>query len=318
MECPNCGQVGKRVGLGQTYECPGCGAVFVQTQPQAPVSPGAEAATESELADVTRLAQIRQRAAQARREKVEQASADEGRIRTGAGQRSRWAALAAVAILVAAAAGVYVTGAFVPHPAVASYDRDLRALADGGEVGAQFGLALLYDYGFQGSARNPEEALRWYLKAAAAGDIDAQYFLGNWYRARSARPDLAEAAYWINAAAEQGHSTAQATLADLYRAGEGGVERDLEKAATWYERAAEQGNAAAHCGLARLHAGLETGYRRDPPAAAMHDYVAKAFGKECGLTDYGASATLAKWTADEGVRRGKERMAKGFARRPMK
>lgn len=313
MECPSCGQDGKQVGLGQTYECPGCGAVYVQSGPPAPVSCATDGASESELADVTRLAHIRQRAAQERREKAARALPDEGRP----ARRSRWAALAAGLVLAATAAGVYLTGAFVPHPAVASNDRDLRALAAGGEVGAQFGLALLYDFGFQGSARNPEEAQRWYLKAAAAGDIDAQYFLGNWYRARSPRPEPAEAVYWITTAAEQGHPTAQAALADLYRVGEG-VDRDLEQAATWYARAADQGSAIAHCGLARLYSGLDTGYRRDPPAAATHDYVARALGKDCGITDYGASATLAKWTADEGVRRGKERVAKGFPRRPLK
>ena len=313
MECPNCGQNGKQVGLGQTYECPGCGAVFVQAERPPLVSCSTDGATESELADVTKLAQIRQRAAQERREKAGQEPPAEGRRP----RRSRWTALAAGLVVAATAAGVYLTGAFVPQAAVASNDRDLRALAAGGEVGAQFGLALLYDFGFQGSARDPEEAQRWYLKAAAAGDIDAQYFLGNWYRARSPRPEPAEAVYWITTAAEQGHPTAQATLADLYRVGQG-VDRDLEQAATWYTRAADQGSPLAHCGLARLYAGLETGYRRDPPAAATHVYVAKALGKDCGITDFGASATLAKWTADEGVRRGKDRVAKGFARRPLK
>ena len=317
MECPNCGQTGRQVGLGQTYECPGCGAVFVQAERQPLMSCGVDGATASELADVTRLAQIRQRAAQERRAKAEDALTEERRGGAMRARRPFWAALAATLVIAATAAGVYLTGAFVPKPAVASNDRDLRALAAGGEVGAQFGLALLYDFGFQGSIRDPEEAQRWYLKAAAAGDIDAQYFLGNWYRTRSPRPDRTEATYWITTAAEQGHPTAQATLADLYRVGEG-VDKDLEQAATWYARAAEQGNAAAHCGLARLYSGADGGYRRDPPAAATHDYVARALGVDCGLTNYGASATLAKWTADEGTRRGKERMAKGFGRRPLK
>ena len=317
MECPNCGQTGKQVGLGQTYECPGCGAVFVQAERQPLVSCSSDGATASELADVTRLAQIRQRAAQERREKTEQALPDERHPGAAVARRPFWAALVATLVLAATAAGVYLTGALVPKPAVASNDRDLRALAASGEIGAQFGLALLYDFGFQGSVRDPEEAYHWYLKAAAAGDIDAQYFLGNWYRARAPRPDRAEAAYWVTTAAEQGHPTAQATLADLHRVGEG-VDKDLEQAAAWYGKAAEQGNAAAHCGLARLYAGAESGYRRDPPAAATHDYVARALGRDCGLADYGASATLAKWTADEGVRRGKERIAKGFARRPLK
>jgi TPR repeat protein len=290
--------------------------VFVQSERQAIVSCGSDGATESELTSVTRLAQIRQRAAQERRERAERELREAAPVASGARQ-SRWAAVVAVVVLVAAAAGVYLTGALVPHAAIASIDRDLRSLAEDGEVGAQFALGLLYDYGLQGSPRDPDEAYRWYLKAAAAGDIDAQYFLGNWHRTRSPRPDGAEAVYWITTAAEQGHRTAQVALGDLHLAGEG-FAKDPEKAVTWYAQAADQGSVIAHCSLARLYAGAESGYRRDPPAAAMHDYVARVLGKECGLADFGASASLAKWTADEGTRRGKDLVAKGFARRPLK
>ena len=317
MECPNCGQTGRRVGLGQTYECPACGAVFEQAERQRLACCGGDGATASELDDATRLAQIRQRAALERREKARQALPEERYRPAGIARGPFWAVLVAIVALAATAAGVYLTGALVPKAAVASNEQDLRALAATGEVGAQFGLALLYDFGFQGTARDPQEAHNWYLKAAAAGDVDAQYFLGNWYRARSSRPDRAEAAYWIATAAEQGHPTAQAALGDLYRVGEG-VDKDLEQAAAWYARAAEQGNAAAHCGLASLYAGGEGGHRRDPPMAAMHDYVAQALGKNCGLRGFGASAALAKWAADEGVRRGKERVAKGFAHRALR
>jgi hypothetical protein len=46
--------------------------------------------------------------------------------------------------------------------------------------------------------------------------------------------------------------------------------------------------------------------------------MARALGRDCGLTDYGygASEALAKWAKQEGVRAGEERLAKGFARRP--
>ena len=56
-------------------------------------------------------------------------------------------------------------------------------------------------------------------------------------------------------------------------------------------------------------------YRQDPPAAAMYDYLARTLGKDCGLTDYGAGERLIEWTANEGVRRGQARFAKGFTRR---
>jgi hypothetical protein len=48
--------------------------------------------------------------------------------------------------------------------------------------------------------------------------------------------------------------------------------------------------------------------------------MARALGKNCGLTDYGygASEALAKWaTKQEGVRLGEERLARGFTRHPV-
>lgn len=318
MKCPNCGHEGQQVGLSQTYECPSCGTVYVEsTRPAAPAaaSPSAAAAV-AELADVTKLAQIRQRAAQERLEKSRHA-AESAPAAARPRLRAAWVAMACVAMLTATVAGAYLAGALAPSVATASTDRDLRVLAEAGETGAQFGLGLLYDYGFQGSARNPDEAQRWYLKAAAAGDVDAQYYLGKWYRGRSARPEPAEAFYWIRLAADQGQPSAQAVLGELYEAGEG-VAKDLEQAGAWYLRAADQGVAQAHCGVARLYAGVEAGYRQDPAAAAMHDYVAKSLGKDCGLTDYGSGAKLAEWTKKEGARRGKERLAQGFARRPLR
>jgi len=318
MKCPNCGHAGQQVGISQTYECPSCGTVFVESaRPQAAAISGhAAAAAVAELADVTRIAQIRQRSAQARLEKAQQA-AKEGPAVPRRRLRTAWVALAFVAALAATVAGTYLAGAFAPRIATAGTDRDLRALAEAGETGAQFGLGLLYDYGFQGSARNADEAQRWYLKAAAAGDVDAQYYLGKWYRGRSARPEPADAFYWIRLAAEQGQPSAQAVLGELFETGEG-VARDTAQAGAWYLRAADQGVAQAHCGIARLYAGQAAGYRQDPAAAAMHDYVAKSLGRNCGLTDYGAGAKLAEWTRKEGERRGKERVAQGFTRRPLR
>lgn len=318
MNCPNCGHAGQQVGISQTYECPSCGTVYLEsTRPQAPAAPGHPAAPAvAELGDVTRLAQIRQRAAQAQLEKAQQAAKDAA-VAPQRRLRAAWVAVAFLAVLATMVAATYLAGAFVPRLATAGTDRDLRALAEAGETGAQFGLGLLYDYGFQESARNPDEAQRWYLKAAAAGDVDAQYYLGKWYRGRSARPQPADAFYWIRLAAEQGQPSAQAVLGELYETGEG-VARDLAEAGAWYLRAADQGVAQAHCGIARLYAGQEPGYRQDPAAAAMHDYVAKSLGRDCDLTDYGAGAKLAEWTRNEGERRGKERLAQGFTRRPLR
>jgi len=306
------------VGLSQTCECANCGLVYVQRQP-APVAAAAGAA-KGPSADEAKLAQIRERVAEEQVEKEIRAAAAEAQSSTPRGSVSPLlAGLAGLTVGLAVAAGVYLSGPSAPAVLAsgAGGDGDVQALAKAGGTGAQFALGLVYDYGFQGSARNPDEALTWYTKAAAVGDIEAQYYLGQWYRSRAPRPQPAEALYWLRVAADRGQPLAQAALGDMYRLGEG-TAKDVEQAAEWYTRAADQGVAQAHCGLARLYAGVDAGYRQDPANAAMHDFVAKSLGASCGLTDYGASERLADWARAEGARRGEKRLAQGFGRQPVR
>jgi len=81
--------------------------------------------------------------------------------------------------------------------------RLLMPLANGGHPPAQTKLGELYRRG-QGVARNYEDALIWFRKAASLGDGEAQ-----------------------------------ATLGDMYYGGEG-LARDDGKAAQWYHQAADQ------------------------------------------------------------------------------
>src|SRR5256885_5484533 len=56
--------------------------------------------------------------------------------------------------------------------------------------------------------------------------------------------DMAQAAHWLEKAAEQGNAAAQSNLGVLYANGQG-VPASDEKAARWLERAAQQGDALA-------------------------------------------------------------------------
>lgn len=88
-------------------------------------------------------------------------------------------------------------------------------------------------------------AMRWYERAAAAGDADAQYLLGERYeRGVAGAPDMAQAAHWYAKAAAQGHAEAQFKLGTIYSRG-AAVAADASVAAAWYEKAAVQGLAAA-------------------------------------------------------------------------
>jgi TPR repeat protein len=68
-----------------------------------------------------------------------------------------------------------------------------------------------------------------YLKAANAGDSDAQSMLGAFYDGGVGVPmDAREAARWYRRAAEQGHSYAQHNLGLLYKAGRGVSQSNAE------------------------------------------------------------------------------------------
>jgi uncharacterized protein len=115
--------------------------------------------------------------------------------------------------------------------------------------------------------------------AAEAGDPDAQFALGLYYKKGRDRQELTESLRWLRAAAEQGHLNAQLALGKTYAAGEGlrmdiaeavkwygaqrvlgamlyegkGVDRDLGRAVKLWQAAAEAGDAYATFNLAFLH-----------------------------------------------------------------
>ena len=96
------------------------------------------------------------------------------------------------------------------------------------------------------------EAVKWYQKAAAQGNADAQCGLGfAYYRGKGVITNATEAVKWYRKAAGQGNAYAQCGLGDAYYNGRG-VPQDKAEAIKWYQKAAEQGNAYAQEALGRL------------------------------------------------------------------
>ena len=99
--------------------------------------------------------------------------------------------VAAVAVLVALAAGVQAQTPFVDA---------LRARAEAGDAEAQLSLAVGYAIG-NIVAQDDAEAVRWYRRAANQGHADAQLSLGFKYEDGQGIPqDYAEAHMWFNLA----------------------------------------------------------------------------------------------------------------------
>jgi uncharacterized protein len=146
---------------------------------------------------------------------------------------------------------------------------ELRALAERGDGGAEFELALRYAKG-EGVAQDFKEVHRWLSKAgehgaikeelfrelfrycrgaAERGEAEAQFILANCYRVGvGVDKNRAEGLKWLQKAAEQGLSNAQLALGLNYECGEG-VAEDKGEAVKLYRKAADQGNADAQYNL---------------------------------------------------------------------
>ena len=104
----------------------------------------------------------------------------------------------------------------------------------------------------RGVTKNMDKAKEWYQKAANAGDTIAQNNLGSLLLKEESRDSQYKAAQWFMAAAIKGSPSAQFNLANMYREGSG-IRRNLEESAKWYLRAALQGDKYAQNALAYMY-----------------------------------------------------------------
>lgn len=136
--------------------------------------------------------------------------------------------------------------------AAAARFQSLLLGAQTGDVASMFLLAVAYGTGL-GTTKNPEEAVRWYERAAAAGHVNAAFNLGACYRdGCGVAQDHATAVRWLEKAAVAGSVSAQSDLGVCYHKGTG-VPRDEVIAAHWYQQAALAGFAKAQLNLGLLY-----------------------------------------------------------------
>ena len=157
---------------------------------------------------------------------------------------------------------IYERGQGVPaDPGVAvSWYR--RAAAQG-DVHAQFRLGFLYAYG-RGVDRDDLEAAIWYRRAADQGNEAARTALDQLRgegRLAAAGPAGSREAVGLRAAAERGAPVAQYQLGLRYAMGDG-VPRDPAQAVRWYREAAQRGLAPAQYQLGLRYANGD-GVERD-------------------------------------------------------
>ncbi len=180
--------------------------------------------------------------------------------------------------LVAVLIGVFpVVAAEVPVPQ--NFGQAMswyERAAEAGNIEAQFYLGVMYESGVRGH-NDMSSAVKWYRRAAEQGHVQAQIRLGVlYYQGRGVPADLAEAARWYAKAAEGGSPGAQYNLALMYERGQG-VPANALMAASLYEKASDGGTAQARLNLATLFARGD-GVKRDPQRALMWLNMAAASG----------------------------------------
>ena len=164
----------------------------------------------------------------------------------------------------------------------------LQRLAAGGDAQAQFALARTYHRG-RGVTQDVAAAARWYRAAAEQGAAAAQYRLGQLFAfGDGVAQDYAAAARWYLAAARQGHADAQNDLGDLYALGHG-VPRDDSAATKWWRAAAQQGHVVAQDSLG-LHYAAGVGVPQDLVRAYMWLDLAALRGHEFSRSGRDAAA----------------------------
>lgn len=111
-----------------------------------------------------------------------------------------------------------------------------------GDPAGQCNLGISY---LQAKPPMPEEAVKWFYKAAVAGHVRAQYNLAlSLHHGRGVERNLSEAAKWYLRAAEGGNARAMYNTSLCYSSGEGLV-RSHQQARKWMKRAADCGHSKA-------------------------------------------------------------------------
>jgi tetratricopeptide (TPR) repeat protein len=119
--------------------------------------------------------------------------------------------------------------------------KEIRQGANSGDNECQYLLGLRYLKGSDGLKENSSHAVMWLNKAASAGNVSAQYSLGEYYEGNS-RYD--KALQWYRMASGLGHSGATLRLGYMYEMGRG-VSNDPKLALEYYSKALEMGEPQA-------------------------------------------------------------------------
>src|SRR5258708_10754409 len=115
-----------------------------------------------------------------------------------------------------------------------------------------YNAGLVYASG-SGVPKDDKEAVRWFRKAAAGGDLSGMDWLGWMYEQGRGvdTADASEAVHWYRMAADAGNSNSIYNLGRMYENGTG-VPKDTDEARRLYQKAAALGVKGASDRLEQL------------------------------------------------------------------
>ena len=161
-------------------------------------------------------------------------------------------------------ARIMVPGGTTPQWKPPAELADLHQKAMKGDKNAMCPLAWGL-YSGNKDARHPddEQAVRWYRKAADAGDANGMYNHGVMYaNGRGVAKDEAQAVHWYRKAADAGHANGMFNLGIMYANGQG-VVKDEAEAVRWYRKAADAGDASGMGSLGWAYVQGQGGLAKD-------------------------------------------------------
>jgi TPR repeat protein len=104
----------------------------------------------------------------------------------------------------------------------------------------------------RGIEQNISKALYWYKRAAANGEVSAQYNLAEHLRTDDGiEQDYKMSLFWFRKAAEKNYQSAQNNLGMMYAEGNG-AKKDLVEASKWFYLAIANGSESAKVNLEKF------------------------------------------------------------------
>ena len=129
----------------------------------------------------------------------------------------------------------------------------VEASANAGNASASFLMGYMAENGSLGNEPDPEQAFRWYLRGAEAGDGGCMAHVGRCYLlGEGVARDDAQSYAWFKRASEAGNASAMYSVGLCLESGLGTAKNESE-AVAWFRKAAEGGHEDAYYKLGECY-----------------------------------------------------------------